>query len=308
MVAISTEPLISIVIPHLNEPDDLRRCLLALAAERDGAVPTEVIVVDNGSRQPPYDVCAAFPGVRLELQPTPGPGPARSHGADRARGEIIAFIDADCLAQPGWLRAIADFYAAHPEVDFTAGALGIARVDPQRPTVFEAYEEQYAYRVKLYVERDRYAATGNMAVRRRVWRAVGPFGGIATMEDREWGQRASAMGFRLAYLPAARVLTPACKSFAEITRRWDRHIAHEFREGAGRRHHVARWVLFGTAVALSPLVETVRVPLRRSGRPLRERLLALSCLARIRLYRARRMLALLREDHALQIIGSWNRE
>ena len=308
MVDISTQPLISIVIPHLNEPDDLRRCLLALAAERDGAVPSEVIVVDNGSRQLPHEVCAAFPGVRLELEPTPGPGPARSHGADRARGDIIAFIDADCLAQPGWLGNIAEFYAAHPEIDFTGGAIGIARLDPLRPTMFEAYEEQFAYRVKLYVERDRYAATGNMAVRRRVWQAVGPFGGIATMEDREWGRRASAMGYRLAYLPQARVLTPACKSFAEITRRWDRHIAHEFREGAGRPHHVARWVLFGTAVALSPLVEAARVPLRRSAGTLRERLLALTCLARIRLYRARKMLALLREDRALQIIGSWNRE
>jgi len=308
MVDISTQPLISIVIPHLNEPDDLRRCLLALAAERDGAVPSEVIVVDNGSRQLPHEVCAAFPGVRLELEPTPGPGPARSHGADRARGDIIAFIDADCLAQPGWLRNIAEFYAAHPEIDFTGGAIGIARLDPLRPTMFEAYEEQFAYRVKLYVERDRYAATGNMAVRRRVWQAVGPFGGIATMEDREWGRRASAMGYRLAYLPQARVLTPACKSFAEITRRWDRHIAHEFREGAGRPHHVARWVLFSTAVALSPLVEAARVPLRRSAGTLRERLLALTCLARIRLYRARKMLALLREDRALQIIGSWNRE
>jgi glycosyltransferase involved in cell wall biosynthesis len=307
MVVISTEPLVSIVIPHLNEPEDLRRCLAALATQADSGIPVEIIVVDNGSRQLPRDLCAAF-GARLEVELTPGPGPARSRGADLARGDIVAFIDADCLVQPGWLRSIAEFFDAHPEIDFTAGAIGIARLDPNRPTMFEAYEEQCAYRVKLYVERDRYAATGNMAVRRAVWQAVGPFGGIATMEDREWGQRASALGYRLAYLPAARVLTPACKSFLEITRRWDRHIAHEFRQRGERRYATARWLLFGLAVAVSPAVEALRLPWRGPDLTLRERLLALRCLARVRLYRARKMVSLLRDDRALQIIGSWNRD
>ncbi|XJN85291.1 glycosyltransferase family 2 protein [Mesorhizobium terrae] len=49
----SSHPRLSIVIPHLNEPDSLQRCLAALNAQRNPNIPFEIIVVDNGSRIPP---------------------------------------------------------------------------------------------------------------------------------------------------------------------------------------------------------------------------------------------------------------
>jgi glycosyltransferase involved in cell wall biosynthesis len=101
-------PRISIVIPHLNEPDNLRRCLLSLAAQQSEGIPFEIIVVDNGSIELPRAVCSEFAGVRLEHEPVPGPGPARNLGARCARAELLAFIDSDCVAQPGWLRAIVE--------------------------------------------------------------------------------------------------------------------------------------------------------------------------------------------------------
>ncbi len=300
-----TGPLISVVVPHLNEPEDLRACLTALEAQQTDGVSFEIIVVDNGSRELPTAVCAAFPHVRLEVEQRPGPGPARSRGAEVARGAIVAFIDCDCIAQEGWLEGIATHFRQYPRCGVVAGSVGILRQDRKRPTALEAYEGIYAYRVKLYVERDHYAATGNMAVRRDVFLDVGPFAGIATMEDRDWGRRAAARGVRIDFVPEVRVLTPACKSFEELGRRWDRHIAHEFAEVEGA-WGLVRWVVQIVAVAASPAYELARLALlpRRS---LRDRLLAAACLVRIRLRRARTMLALLFEDQSSQIAGSWNR-
>src|SRR5262249_49413936 len=156
-----------------------------------------------------------FPQVRLEVETAPGPGPARNRGARCARAPIISFIDADCLADEEWISRIVQFFSQHPDVDFIGGNILVAKGNGRRTTAIEAYESVFSYRAKLYVERDRYAATGNMSVRSNVFRMVGPFGGIAISEDREWGQRAVARGLRLAFAPNIKVFTPACKTFAE---------------------------------------------------------------------------------------------
>ena len=306
-VAIPTPPQISVVIPHLNEPEDLRRCLTALDRQRRDGVEFEVIVVDNGSREPPATLCARFDGVRLTGETTPGPGPARSRGASEAAAPIIAFIDADCLAQPGWIGGIAKYFANHPDVDVLAGAIGIARADPDHPTAFELYDDLYSYRVRLYVERDHYAATGNMAVRKAAFEKVGPFGGISTMEDRAWGRREHELGLHLAFVPEVRVLTPSCTSFEELWRRWDRHIAHDFREIATSVPGNLKWLALSLAMAASPGVEAARLVVDGRGHSLGERWRAFGTLARVRLYRAAKMLALLAHKRSAAMVNSWNR-
>jgi glycosyltransferase involved in cell wall biosynthesis len=304
---LSPSPAVSVVIPHLNEPDDLRRCLRSLEAQK-GAVPFEVIVVDNGSRELPEAVCSEFPRVRLELERSPGPGPARNRGARSARAPVISFIDADCLADENWIGGINEYFDRHPKIDFIAGSILVAKADPRRATAIEAYESIFAYRVQLYVERDRFAATGNMSVRGSVFRAVGPFGGIAISEDREWGQRATSKGFKLAFAPDIEVSTPACRTFAELTRRWDRAVAHDFEELRLARGGTVRWLIRTCAVAVSPLPDIMTILRSDKVSGAAERLLALACLVRIRLYRARKMLTLAFRDESTFLVRRWNRE
>ena len=83
---------VSVIIPHLNQPAFLTRCLASLAAQQ-GAPAFEVIVVDNGSKTLPEAQVAAFETARLMVEDTPGPGPARNRGVGAAKGEILAFID-----------------------------------------------------------------------------------------------------------------------------------------------------------------------------------------------------------------------
>lgn len=299
---------VSVIIPHLNEPEELRACLLALDAQRADGIAFEIIVIDNGSRQMPHFAETLVPGVRLARETIPGPGPARNLGASLAKAPLLAFIDADCIAAPHWLAAIVECFERNHEIDFAGGDIRIRPADPQRLTAVEAYEAIYSYRTQLYVEQYGFAATGNMAVRSDVFRSIGPFGGIGTMEDTEWGQRATAQGCQIAYLPDARVYTAPCRSFAELERRWDRHVAHEFGEIRGRRFWLAQWLGKSLVMAVSPLGEVIRILGSDRVDGWRERALALVGVTRIRFYRAGLMVALARRDNAASMVDRWNRE
>jgi glycosyltransferase involved in cell wall biosynthesis len=299
-----TAPQISVIIPHLNQPQMLARCLASLEAQ-NGAPPFEIIVVDNGSAHLPQAICEDA-GAQLLREPAPGPGLARNLGVSAAKAEILAFIDADCLAGPGWLAAITARFE-DPAAQVLGGDVRIACVDPNKLTVLEAYESVYAYRMEEYIRKQGFTGTGNLALRRAVFDATGPFGGIDIAEDRDWGQRAAARGFPTEYEPAMKVYHPARACFADLYKKWDRHTAHDFARispGPGGR---ISWLARGLAVAGSPAVEIFRIAGTDRLPGPGARLRAFAGLLHIRLYRAWRMLHLGFGADPSGLSGSWNR-
>lgn len=296
---------ISVVIPHLNQPGFLQRCLTSLRAGK--RQPDEVFVVDNGSGSLPEDVCAAFEGVRLLSEKTPGPGPARNRGVAASSGDILAFIDADCLADPDWLAVIEETFRHDPGAEILGGDVRIAYEDPERLTLLEAYESIYAYRMDRYIAREGFTGTGNLAMRRAVMEAVGPFGGLEVAEDRDWGQRATGAGHDLRYVAAMKVYHPARRDFAELALKWDRHSAHDYALYRARPGGRLKWLLRTAAMAVSPLIEVPRVLGSDRIRGARARALALAGLARIRLYRTGIMLRLALSDDPDRLTHRWNR-
>ncbi len=96
-------------------------------------------------------------------------------------------------------------------------------------------------------------------MRADVFRAVGEFGGIDIAEDTEWGKRASRLGYCIRYEPDMVVYHPARKNFAELTAKWDRHIAHDFVQARSEPLWWPRWVARSVAIALSPAAEFRRI-------------------------------------------------
>ncbi len=282
-----TGPEVSVVIAHLNQPERLARCLAALAAQSFPRARFEVIVVDNGSRRRPEAEVATFPGARLAEEPVPGPGPARNRGAALARGAILAFTDADCLPEPGWLAAIHARFAADPGLEIIGGEVRIFTETPGDLTPAEAFQLLYAYRQQLYISRRNFSVTANLAIRRPVWEAVGPFAGLERAEDVDWGRRAVGAGHRIVYAPEVRVGHPARRSMAELRATWDRHVTHFYRLAEGPSGRI-RWALAIPLVAASPIAEIPRI-LRAGGLAPRARWRAFQGLVAIRLYRAFRM-------------------
>jgi len=281
--------LISVVIPHLDQASPLARCLASLARQNYSGK-FEIVVVDNGSGELPRKTVARFPNARLEQEATPGPGPARNRGVACSRGEILAFTDADCTVDEGWLAAIAARLQDPQAKRILGGDVRIAVEDPKRLTELEAYESVFQYRQEEYIRKFRFSGTGNLAVRRADFDIVGPFGGIDISEDRDWGRRANALGFRIDYVPEMIVYHPARSSFTELYRKWDRHIHHDFSEVRKSRLARLRWMFYATGVFVSPAIESRRIYSSPRLFSWRSRLLAWSAVTRIRAYRTKQML------------------
>jgi len=298
----SEEPLISVVIPHLNQPEALEACLGSLDAQSLARNFFEIIVVDNGSVSMPEDIVANHSGTRLLRELQGGLGPARNSGVRSATGDVIAFIDADCRAHRDWLRNALQNIRSSPEGTILGGDVRIWRNRWNTFTGIEAYEDIFGYPFKLFIERHGYCGTGNLIVRRTDYEKVGPFAGIEFAEDVEWGQRARAAGLTFRYIPEMVVFHPG-RSLQELCVKWDRHTQHDLNMARGKPGWRILWLARALVVLVSPIVHSMLVLGSDRIQGVSTRLKAISVLFVIRAYRARKMLSLLSASKAVV----WNR-
>ena len=281
---------VSVVIPHLDQPEALRLCLESLARQ---SVPTdafEVIVADNGSSDEGALALAlaSFPAARLVVEPA---RLLRRGELRIARGEVIAFIDADCVADPFWIEA---GVAALARADLCGGEVKVTAADEKRLSDIEAFEKVFAFRQRDYVARKKFSATANLFASRRVVDAVGPFtNGVS--EDVDWCHRAVALGFRLAFNAKSIIGHPARRDWNELVRKWDRLVRErwngfEGRSPAGR----LKWAALAIATGLSAAPHLFMALTSDRLDRLSDRVAATGVLVRIRWWRARRMFAVMR--------------
>lgn len=119
-------PLVSVVVPVFNGERTLGRALESVVAQAHR--PLEIVVVDDGSTDGTAAVVAAVAAahpdvdVRLVAQDNAGPARARNRGIAEARGELLAFNDADDAWLPAKLAAQLAALVEDPELDFTVCA------------------------------------------------------------------------------------------------------------------------------------------------------------------------------------------
>jgi glycosyltransferase involved in cell wall biosynthesis len=97
---------VSVIMPHYEDLDGLRKCLAALDAQTYPRHDFEIVVGDNGSPSGPDNVANVIAGrARLVTIGERGAGPARNGAVAASSGEILAFTDSDCVPEPQWLSA-----------------------------------------------------------------------------------------------------------------------------------------------------------------------------------------------------------
>lgn len=123
---------LSVVVPTYQRPGRARRLVEALGRQDVEPSRWEVLVVDDASGA---DVALeldrlGFVGSArcrvIHRSANGGPAAARNDGARAAAGAVVAFIDDDCVPDPGWVRAWLDLFAANPR-------LGVAQGLTERP-------------------------------------------------------------------------------------------------------------------------------------------------------------------------------
>ncbi len=232
---------VSVVIPVKDDAARLEVCLEALTRQTLAAGAFEIIVVDNGStRDDPRGVVAGFPGVRFETENTPGPAAARNRGMAVSRGGVIAFTDADCIPEPGWLEEGLKALAALPNGGMAGGRIFAVLSDPVQPSILGWFDRIYYFDQESCLNRWHFALTANLFVSRAVVEAVGSFDvrfREAAGEDVDFGQRVWQAGWPQAFAAAAAVRHPALDEAAAFWRRQERAVraAYGDRPAAWRR-------------------------------------------------------------------------
>ena len=267
-----TVPYVSVVVPVYNDRVRLVRCLTALEQQTYPADRYEVIVVDNGSREPVADLLERFPHSSLAVEGRPGSYAARNTGIELASGEVLAFTDADCTPATDWLMRGVQRLCGEPDVGLVGGRIKLYFRDPEDPTTAELYERLFSFRQDENIRRYSFGSTSNIFTHRRVVEDVGAFvEDLKSAGDVEWGQRVAAAGYQLVYADDAVVDHPSRHSIAALMSRRRRMVGgridltrHRQRTKLTRPQHVTKLtrpqhVLWG-AKLVQDLIRIVRDP------------------------------------------------
>jgi glycosyltransferase involved in cell wall biosynthesis len=212
----SATPLVSVIVPVWNRPEDIRQCLASLTQQTLSKSDYEIIVVDNGSSDETPDVARAFEGVTVLTESRPGSYAARNLGLSVARGRHVAFIDSDCTADPHWLEAALRAAQVQPEAGVIAGHIDLKSEGGPTSPVCDAYERIFAFNQARNVSSG-IAVTANWLSPADVVRAVGGFRAeLKSGGDVDLAKRIRAAGYVLVYAPDMIVTHPARVTFPEL--------------------------------------------------------------------------------------------
>ncbi len=201
--------VVTVVVPTYRRPRPLRACLEALA-EQTFPEPWEVVVVDDGSPEPPepdVERLVADRGWRLVRQANAGPSAARNRGVQEARGEFVAFTDDDCLPDPTWLQVLVGTARERPKA-----LVGGTTFNGLSRDFFAATSQLIVDLVYEHFNADPddgyFLASNNILCARERFLEVGGFDETfprAGAEDRDFCDRWRMKNWPIVWRPAARV-------------------------------------------------------------------------------------------------------
>ncbi|MDD5556387.1 MAG: glycosyltransferase [bacterium] len=266
-------PAISVIVVCRNERENIAACLDSLLGQEIDAA-FEVIVSDGRSTDGTLEVAREYerrhPSVRVVVEPRRGTAAGRNAGVRAARAGLIAFLDADCTAPPGWLAALRDAFRKARERDPAVAAVGGPSHIPERSTPFaEALRIALdtwlgsAGRVtgKIHA-RERYVEdlpSLNVMYEKRLFEEIGPFDDtlLNEGEDADFSYRILRSGRKLLYSPLPGVrhkYRPDPRSWFNNMRRYGRARARLImRQPAMLNFQYLAPLLLTAGIILSPL-------------------------------------------------------
>jgi glycosyltransferase involved in cell wall biosynthesis len=202
--------ILSIIVPCASTGEDFQALLDSLATQ-SCEDPWEVVVADNGAPADLRAIAARYvdriPALRVvDALDRRGPAHARNRGVEEARGEMLAFIDADDQAGPGWVAAMAHGLREHP---FVASRWDFQALNASSPVAAAlGNPQEHGLQVLGYSPHMKHTGTGGLGILRALHERVGGFDeSVRVLEDTDYCIRVQKQcGVELRFLPEAVVL------------------------------------------------------------------------------------------------------
>ena len=207
MITQDTHLTATVVVPVYNAGESLVRLLDALIQQT--VVPDEVLIVDDGSTDGSGEIAQRWgrehPSLKLSViqQANMGPASARNHGAQTGMGEVVVFIDSDCIPMRDWLEKM-----TAPFVDDAVVGVQGAYQCTQREWIarFSQLEIEERYERMKRSDTVDFIGTYSAAYRRNIFTGMGGFDTrfpMASGEDADFSFRLASQGLRLVFEPRA---------------------------------------------------------------------------------------------------------
>lgn len=211
------DPIVSVIVPTRNRARSLRLLLESFDHLVPPPVPYEIVIADNGSDDETPRILsqwrAAGPGRHVVRVMEPGKSRAVNAAIAASKGQLLAFLDDDVVAEPAWLAEVWDYFTRHD----CFAAQGSVVWPPEATSDPELYALLDRYRTIVHLDLDpdtvRTKLTGaNMTIRRHAFAVVGLFnekigpGAAGLSEDNELADRIRAHGGWIGYMSRARVI------------------------------------------------------------------------------------------------------
>lgn len=200
---LSATPFISIIIPNHNGEKTIGRCLEAACNSNYSNF--EVVVVDDCSTDNSIAIIAPYPSRLIRLSEHGGASRARNAGAENSKGDVLFFIDADCLLQKDTLAKAASAYMKNgPEV-IIGGTYTLLPYDQNFFSIFQSIFIHYSETKNI--QNPDYIATHAMLIQAEVFKKSGGLNEefMPILEDVEFSHRLKRMGYRLRMEPDIQV-------------------------------------------------------------------------------------------------------
>jgi glycosyltransferase involved in cell wall biosynthesis len=234
-----SENFVSIIIPAYNSIRTMKKCVESLLALNYPEGAYEAIIIDDGSTDGTPVVLEKYkdnPKIRIISVPNGGPSKARNMAIKEARGEFIAFTDADCIVDREWLNCLMQSFAADGSVIGVGGDQLSPSDEAEFGTQLNGFLKLIGF-ISDYVKGD--AGAGHTAIRetehnptcnvmykKEVFQKAGFFTeDLWPGEDVELDHKIRKLGYRLLFNPAAVVFhyRPAdIKGFLKMMFRYGR--------------------------------------------------------------------------------------
>ncbi len=202
--------MISVIIPSLNEEKYIGACIKSLK-DQTIKTPYEIIVVDNNSTDNTKKIAQDMGATVIE-EPTRGLARAKNTGARNAKGNILCFIDADCIVPNNHLEKIESLFSRFPRIDALGGVYIYHDGGIFIRFVTDTLRYFYFYHklVKLLTGIPSMSG-GNTTVKKQVFEGVGGFNekmnSILMPEDLEFSLRLKLKGHKAKLFNELNVIT-----------------------------------------------------------------------------------------------------